>query len=137
MKRLSIHITELIYMLCFLLYLAGSSLALFEHGTELSLWLMTLPFTITVASTILPWAGIRWLQLDKTGCRKGRWLARILQAGSWGTFLYAMYLRLYRQLPPFYTMIMLTTLIWAAWLLVLLLSRRGCQPGQGDDKLIE
>jgi len=137
MKRLSIHITELIYMLCFLLYLAGSSLALFEHGTELSLWLMTLPFVITVTSTLLPFVGIRWLKLTTEGSQIGNWLARILQAGSWGAFVYAMYLRLYRQLPSFYTMITLTTLLWAAWLLTLLLSRRGCQPGQGDDKLIE
>ena len=137
MKRLSIHITELIYMLCFLLYLAGSSLALFEHGTELSLWLMTMPFVITVASTILPRIGISWLKLTREGPQIGNWLARALQAGSWGTFLYAMYLRLYRQLPSFYAMITLTTLLWTAWLLVLLLSRRGCQPGQGGDKLIE
>ena len=137
MKRLSIHVTELIFIFCFLLYLAGSSLALFEHGTELSLWLMTLPFVITVASTVLPWVGIHWLQLEKKGCRGGIWLARILQVGSWATFIYAMYLRLYRQLPPFYTMIALTTLLWAAWLLVLILSRRGCQSGQGSDKLIE
>jgi hypothetical protein len=136
-KQLTLHVTELIYILSFLIYLAGSSLALFEHGTELSLWLMTLPFVITFASTILPWIGIRGLQLDKAGCHGGIWLARILQAGSWGTFLYAMYLRLYRQLPPFYAMIALTTLLWAAWLLILLLSRRGCQPGQGDDTLIE
>ncbi len=136
MKRLSIHVTELIYMLCFLVYLVGSSLALYEHGTELSLWLMTLPLVLTIASTILPWIGIRWLHLEKKGSRIGNWLARILQVGSWGTFLYAMYLRLYRQLPPFYTMITLTTLLWAAWLLILLLNRRGCQSDQGGDKLI-
>jgi len=137
MKRLSIHITELIYMLCFLIYLAGSSLAIFEHGTELSLWLMTMPFVITVASTILPWIGINWLKLTKEGHQIGNWLARVLQAGSWGYFSYAMYLRLYRQLPSFYTMIQLTTLLWAAWLLVLLISRRGCQRDQGGDKISE
>lgn len=136
MKRLSIHITELLYILCFLLYLAGSSLALSEHGTELSLWLMTLPFVITVTATILPFVGIRWLTLTKKGSRMGNWLARILQVGSWGTFLYAMYLRLFRQLSSFYTMITLTTLLWTAWLLTLLLTRRD-QSDQGGDKLIE
>jgi len=137
MKRLSIQFTELIYMMCFLLYLVGSSLALFEHGTELSLWLMTLPVVITIASTILPWVGIRYLKLEKKGCLAVNWLARLIQVASWGTFLYAMYLRLYRNLPQFYTMITMTTLLWATWLLILLLSRHACKPVQHDDKLIE
>ena len=137
MKRLSIHVTELLYLISFLIYLTGSSLALIEHGTELSLWLMTFAVVITVASTILPRIGIRWLQLEKRGCPTGQWLARFIQVSSWGTFLYAMYLRLYRNLPRFYIMTTLTTLLWATWLLILLLSRHACQPVQHDDKLIE
>jgi len=137
MKRLSIQVAELLYMICFLLYLTGSSLALIEHGTELSLWLMTLAVFITAASTILPWLGIHWLKIKKKGCPAGNRLAQLIRVASWGTFLYAMYLRLYRNLPHFYTAITLTTVLWAAWLMILLLSRHAYQPVQHDDKLIE
>lgn len=137
MKRLNIHITELIYIICYLIFLVGSSLALLEHGSELSLWLMTLPVAISTASTILPWFGIRWLLLKMKGCLAGNWVSRVIQVGSLGTFIYAMYLRLYRNLPNFYTLIVVTTLLWAVWLLIMLLSRRGCQHVAGNDKLIE
>jgi hypothetical protein len=123
MKRTSAHITEWLYCLCFLLYLYGSSLAHIENGAELSLWLMTFAVVLTMAITLLPLAGIRWLQLKRQGSRAGNWAAMLLQITSWMSFSWAMFLRLGRNLPPFHTWITITTLLWAAWLLIFIFSR--------------
>jgi hypothetical protein len=114
---------EWLYSLSFLLYLFGSSLAQIEHGTELSLWLITFAVVLTVAATLLPLAGINWLRLDRQGNRWGNRLAMLLQVMSWFSFAYAMFLRLGRNLPAFYTWITVTTLLWAAWLLIFIYSR--------------
>jgi hypothetical protein len=123
-KRTKIHMAEWLYSLTFLLYLFGSSLAHIEHGTELSLWLMTFAVVLTISTTLLPLAGIRWLQLERQGSRWGYWISMLLQAGSWCSFAWAMFLRLGRNLAPFHTWIMVTTLLWASWLLVFIFSRR-------------
>lgn len=123
MKRSSFHIAEWLYSLTFLLYLYSSSLAHIENGAELSLWLMTFAVVLTAATTLLPLAGIRWLRLGVKACRAGYWAAMLLQGASWLSFFWAMVLRLRRNLPPFHTLIMVTTLLWAAWLLTLIISR--------------
>lgn len=127
MKRTSPHITEWLYCLSFLLYLVGSSLAHIENGTELSLWLMTFAVVLTVAITLLPLAGIGWLRLERQGSRAGFWAAMLLQITSWTSFSWAMFLRLGRNLPPFHTWITITTLLWAAWLLIFIYSRHAHQ----------
>lgn len=124
MKRTSPHIAEWLYCLSFLLYLFGSSLAHIENGTELSLWLMTFTVVMTMAITLLPLAGIGWLQLERQGSRAGFWIAMLLQIASWMSFSWAMFLRLGRNLPPFHTGITITTLLWAAWLLIFIYSRQ-------------
>jgi len=123
MKRNPVHIAEWLFSLSFLLYLMGSSLAHIENGTELSLWLMTFAVVLTVATTLLPLAGIRWLRLDPQGSRRGYWIAMLLQMCTWFSFAWAMFLRLGRNLPPFHTWITVTTLLWATWLLVFIFSR--------------
>lgn len=125
MKRASIHITEWIYSLSFLLYLFGSSLAHREQGTELSLWLMTFAIALTALTTLLPMAGIRWLRLEQQGSQRGYWIAMLLQVLSWFSFAWAMLLRLGRNIPLFQTWITITTLLWATWLLMFLFSRHG------------
>lgn len=123
MKRKPVHIAEWLYNLYFMLYLVGSSLAHIEHGSELSLWLMSFAMTLTVSTTLLPLAGIRWLRLDRQGNRTGYWIAMLLQGASWMSFAWAMSLRSGRNLPPFHTWITVTTLLWAAWLLVFIYNR--------------
>ena len=130
MKRQSLHIAEWLYSLNFLLYLFGSSLTHIENGSELSLWLMTFAIVLTAATTLLPVAGIRWLQMEKLRYRAGFWAAMLLQGASWMSFFWAMLLRLRRNLPPFHTWIMVTTLLWAAWLLIFIFSRRVYQSKQ-------
>jgi len=137
MKRVSITVAEILQIFSFLLYLFGSSLTLIEHGAELSLWIMTFAIAISAATTILPWLGIRWLQLEKKGCQAGRWVALLVQIASWGVISYAMLLRLERDLPRFYTLTTLLTLLWASWLLIYLYSRHACRPNPADDTLIE
>jgi Na+/proline symporter len=122
-KRTSLHVVDWLYSLSFLLYLFGSSLAHIEHGSELSLWLMTFAVILTLASTLLPLAGIRWLRLERQGNRWGLGIAMLLQVLSWMAFFWAMSLRLGRNLPPFHTWITVTTLLWAAWLLIFIYSR--------------
>lgn len=129
MKRASIHIAEWLYSLSFLLYLCGSSLAHSENGTELSLWLMTFAIILTAVTTLLPMAGIRWLQLAPQGSRRGYQIAMGLQALSCLSFAWAMFLRLGRNLPPFHTWISVTTLLWAAWLLIFIFSRHAHRSG--------
>ena len=133
MKRSSLKTAEILYTLSFFLYLFGSSVALIEHGTELSLWLMTLALLISASTTILPTLGIQWLRMNNQGSQAGRRLSLFLQITSWGTFSTAMYYRLGRNFPPFYGWIVITTLTWAAWLLLLIFSRYiWNQPGSGD-----
>ena len=123
MKRNPVHITEWLYSLSFLLYLFGSSLAHIENGTELSLWLMSFAVVVTVATTLLPLAGIRWLWLERQGSRWGYWIAMLLQVCSWFSFTWAMFLRLGRNLLQFHTWIVVTTRLWASWLLIFIISR--------------
>lgn len=135
MKRVSITVAEILQIFAFLLYLFGSSLTLIEHGAELSLWIMTFAIATSAATTLLPWLGIHWLELDKKGCQAGLWLALLVQITSWGVFGYAMFLRLGRNLPRFFTLTTLLTLLWASWLLILFYSRHACRPNQVDDTL--
>jgi hypothetical protein len=135
MKRNTIKIPELLYSFTFLIYLIGSALTHIENGAELSLWLMVFAVISAAATTLLPWLGIQWLKLEEKGWRHGYWLAMLLQAASWGTFGYALLLRLERNLPPFHTWITLTTLLWAIWLWVFIYSRHAFRPQQTDDTL--
>jgi hypothetical protein len=123
MKRVAITLTEIIYCFSFLIYLGGSALALIEHGTELSLWIMFLAVMTSLTARTLPWLGVKWLRIEKKGAQLGWWLALILQFSSWGTFSGAMLFRLERDLPPFYRWITITTLLWASWLLIFIYSR--------------
>ena len=133
MKRSALSLAEIIQTLCFLLYLFGSSLTLIEHGRELSLWIMALAVFISASTTILPWLGIQWLHMKEQGSQAGQWISRLLQIASWGTFAYAMLMRMGRNLPHFYRWIVITTLLWATWLIVLIFSRHvWSQPNNGD-----
>ena len=123
MKKPSLTFAEILYLICFLLFLAASDLTQIEHGSELSLWLMSFAVVLTITITIFPWLGIRWLQIPPIGSRTGRWLARILQFSSWGTFAAAIIQRWGRNLEPFYIWIALTALLWALWLLVFIYNR--------------
>jgi hypothetical protein len=125
MKREPLHIVEWLYSLSFMLYLFGSSLTHIENGSELSLWLMTFAVVLTASTTLLPFAGIRWLRLDQQGGRWGYRLVLLFQVLSWMSFFGAMFLRLGRNLPPFHTWITITTLLWATWLLIYIYSRHG------------
>ncbi|HEY9122033.1 MAG TPA: hypothetical protein VIM80_03470, partial [Brevefilum sp.] len=120
-----------------LLYILGSSLTLINHGIEMSLWIMTFAVVINIAVSILPWMGFRWLSLSKKGSKIGRWLAILFNIASWGSFGYAMYFRLRRNLPTFYTMITITTLLWAVGLLLFLYSRHAFTDRVTGDKLDE
>jgi hypothetical protein len=137
MKKSPFKPAELLDALAFLLWLYGSSLTLIRHGIELSLWLMTLAVLSSFVIRVLPWLGIRWLRLERKGCQGSQLLAIILQALSWGTFAYAMFLRLGRNMEHFYILITITTLLWASWLLIFIYSRHACQPKQRDDTLKE
>lgn len=137
MKRRNVQFPEILYIFSFLLYLFGSSLALIQHGIELSLWLMTFAVVISAVTTLFPLAGIRWLVLDPRGSRSGRIIAWVIQLATWITFGYAMLMRLSRDLDRFYTMITVTTLLWAAWLILLIYSRHACRTRQPDDTLKE
>lgn len=132
MKRIALTLTEVLYCFSFLIYLGGSALALIEHGTELSLWIMFLAVMISFATRTLPWLGINWLRIEKKGSQAGWWLSLILQFLSWGTFGVAMLFRLDRNLPPFYLWITITTLLWASWLLTFIYSRHALQQKRLD-----
>ena len=137
MKRLSITTAEILHVFSFLLYLFGSSLTLIEHGAELSLWVMTFAIAISAATTLLPLLGIRWLRLEEQGCQAGLWLSRLIQIASWVVFGYGMLMRLGRDLPTFYTSTTWLTLLWAAWLLILIYSRHACRSNPRDDTINE
>lgn len=137
MEKKNIAFSELIKIFAFLLYLLGSSLTLINHGIEMSLWIMTFAVVINIGVSILPWLGFRWLALTKKGSKTGAWLAFLFNIASGGSFGYAMYFRLWRNLPKFYTMITITTLLWAAGLLVFAYSRYAFTDGKTGDKLDE
>jgi len=137
MKRRNIQFPEVLHILTFFLYLFSSSLALIQHGIELSLWLMTFAVVISAVTTLFPLAGIRWLALDPRGCRIGRILAMLIQSSTWLSFGYAMFMRLSRNMDRFYNIISLTTLLWAAWLILLIYSRHACPSKPPDDTLKE
>jgi hypothetical protein len=133
MKKRSFSFAEILYLLCFLLFLFASDLALIEHGAELSLWLMAFAVVLSIAATVFPWLGIRWLRIKPAGSRTGRGLAAFIQAGSWVTFGIAMVQRWGRNLNPFYWWITLTVVLWALWILVFIYSRYAFR---SDDTLI-
>lgn len=135
MKPSRFTLPELIYNLCFLLYLGGSSLAQIQNGVELSLWLMAFAMVLSGAVTLLPWLGIGWLRLPQQGSRVGKGVALALQIGSWLAYTAAMFFRLNRNLPRFHTLIAITTLLWAAWLLTLIYSRHAFRQPESDDTL--
>ncbi len=129
MKTFRLTFSEILYLACFLLFLFASDLAQIEHGSELSLWLMTFAVVLTFTARVFPWLGIRWLRIPPQGSRFGRWLAGILQLASWGTFAAAMIQRWGRSLAPFYGWVTLTTLLWAIWLLTFIYNRYACTTG--------
>jgi hypothetical protein len=137
MNNKTIRFPELLSIFAFMLYLLGSSITLIEHGIELSLWLMTFAVVINFGTTILPWIGINWLALEKKGCGIGYWVSTLFYVSTWISFAYAMYLRFWRFLPRFYTMITITTLLWAAGLFIFIYSRHACKGSTTDDKLEE
>ena len=134
MKKSKFSFTEILYLLCFLLFLFASHLTQIEHGSELSLWLMAFAVVLTIAGTVFPWLGVRWLRIPPSGSRTGRWLAALIQIASWVTFGIAMVQRWGRNLDPFYWWITLTALLWSLWILVFIYSRYACRT---DDKLIK
>lgn len=135
MNNKTIRFPELLSIFAFMLYLLGSSITLIEHGIELSLWLMTFAIVLNLGTTILPWLDFKWLGLEKKGCRIGYWLSTLFYSSTWVSFAYAMYLRFWRILPRFYTMITITTLLWAAGLFIFIYSRHACKGNATDDKL--
>jgi len=134
-KNKTINFPEVLTLFAFMLYLLGSSITLIEHGIELSLWLMTFALLINILTMILPWLGFKWLALDRKGSRTGYWLSVLFYFASWVSFTYAMYLRLWRLLPRFYTLVTITTLLWAAGLIIFIYSRHACKGSITDDKL--
>lgn len=137
MTNKRITLPEILYLFAFILYLLGSSITLIHHGIELSLWLMTFAVAVNLFTTILPWLGVNWLALEKKGSKTGYWLSILFNFTSWVSFAYAMYLRLWRILPRFYTMITITTLLWAAGLIIFIYSRQTCKGSITGDKLEE
>jgi len=137
MKNKTIAFPELLHIFAFMLYLVGSSIALIEHGIELSLWLMTFAVVINIGTVILPWLGVKWLRLNKQGSNFGYRLSILIYLTSWASFAYAMYFRLWRNLPQFYTMVSITTLLWAAGLLIFIYSRHAYKNKKTGDKLEE
>ncbi|MFW5714302.1 MAG: hypothetical protein ACOCYU_06490 [Brevefilum sp.] len=123
MKKKTFFFTEILFLFCFLLFLFASDLAHIEHGAELSLWLMSFAVVLTMAATIFPWLGVRWLRIEPMGSRTFRWLAHFIQFTSWASFTAAMILRWGRNLQPFHWWITLTGILWALWLLVFIYSR--------------
>jgi signal transduction histidine kinase len=135
MHKKTFELPELLYIFSFFLYLFGSSITLYRQGVELSLWVMTVALVINISTTILPWLGFNWLRFEKKGGNLGFWLAELLKIISWASFGYAMYFRLWRNLPEFYTLITITNLLWAAGLILFVHSRRACKNGKTGDKL--
>jgi len=124
MKPSRFSVPEFFHYISFLLYLGGSSYAQAQNGIELSLWLMTFAVVISAMTTILPWLGFRWLGIPVQGSRFGKGLTLFFQIGSWISYAAAMFFRLTRNLPVFHRLITVTTLLWAAWFLLFINSRR-------------
>ena len=135
MKNKAISFPEILRLLAFMLYLLGSSITLIAHGVELSLWLMAVAVAVNLFTSILPWIGFNWLTLEKKGSRTGYWLSILFQIASLVSFSYALYFRLWRILPRFYTLITITTLLWAAGLFIFIYSRHTCKGQTTDDTL--
>lgn len=135
MKPSRFSVPEFFYNLSFLLYLGGSSYAQVQNGIELSLWLMTVAVVISAMTTILPCLGFRWLKLPVQGSRFGKGLSLFFQICSWISYAAAMFFRLTQNLPRFHALITVTTLLWAAWLLLLIYSRHVFQPSKTGDTL--
>jgi len=129
MKKPAIRFAEILYLLCFLLFLFASDLAHNEHGSELSLWLMTFAVILTLAAAVFPWLGIRWLKIEPAGSRTGHWLTVMFQFASWGAFAVAMAQRWGRSLNPFHWWITLTGLLWAVWILIFIYTRYAFSTG--------
>jgi len=127
LKNKTISFPEILYICAFMLYLLGSSIALVAHGIELSLWLMSLAVLINLLTTLLPWLGFNWLAIEKKGWSFGYWLSILFYFGSWGSFAYAMYFRLWRILPRFYIFVVITTFFWLAGLLIFIYTRHACK----------
>jgi len=129
MKRTSLSFTEILYLISSLLFLFASDMAHIEHGSELSLWLMSFAVVLTMVPTLFPWLGIRWLKIEPKGSRGGRWLAYTIQISSWGTFTVAMIQRWGRNIEAFHWWITLTGLLWAIWLVIFIYSRYAFRTG--------
>jgi len=129
MKKTKLSFAEILYLGCFFLFLFASDLTLIEHGSELSLWLMTFAVVLTIATALFPCLGIHWLDMPPKGSRFGSWVWRILQLASWGSFAAAMIQRWGRNLAPFYRWIILTNLLWALWLLIFIYNRYAFDSG--------
>lgn len=123
MKKNAFTFTEILYLVCYFLFLFASDLSHVEHGSELSLWLMSFAVVLTMAGTLFPWLGIRWLAIEPRGSRAGRWIAALIQIISWGTFGVAMTSRWGRNLQSFHGWLILTTILWALWVLIFIYSR--------------
>jgi Na+/proline symporter len=135
MKKLDFSLPEGLQTFSFLLFQAGSALALALNGVELSLWLMSFAIITSILTTILPVLGFNWLKLSRKGCRGGWWLALILQVASWGSYATGMFQRLTRDILSFKYLIGLTMVLWSAWLLIAIYSRHACQPAEAGDTL--
>jgi ribose/xylose/arabinose/galactoside ABC-type transport system permease subunit len=132
MKKSTLTLTEVLYLFCFLLFLFASDMTHIENGSELSLWLMSFAVVLTMAATLFPWLGIRWLIHKWHGSKTMQWLSYAFQVLSWGTFGYAMILRWARNLNPFHWWITVTALLWAIWILFFFFHRNKSRTG---DKL--
>ncbi|MBG0788151.1 MAG: hypothetical protein H0S79_23945 [Anaerolineaceae bacterium] len=135
MKRMDFSLPEFFQTFSFLLFLAGSVVALIFNGIELSLWLMVFAMAASLLTAVLPALGFNWLRLEKKGCRGGWWVALVLQVISWGTFAAAMFFRVMRDPLNFKYLIGVTLFLWALWLLIFLYSRHACQPKTAGDTL--
>ena len=135
MKRLDFSLPEFFHTFSFLLFLAGSVMALIFNGIELSLWLMVFAIVTSLLTTVLPVLGFNWLKLSRKGCRGGWWLALVLQVISWGTYAGGMAFRVMRDTLNFKYLICATLFLWAVWLLILIYSRHACQPKKAGDTL--
>jgi hypothetical protein len=129
MKKNKLDLAEILYVACFFLFLFASDLTFIEHGSELSLWLMTFAAVLTISAALFPWLGVRWLRIPLKGSRFGRWAARLFQLASWGAFAAAMIQRWRRNLTPFYWWITFSSLLWALWLVIFIYNRYALDRG--------
>ena len=129
MKKPTPGLPEILYLLCLFLFLFASDLAHFEHGSELSLWLMAFAVVLATTIRVFPWLGIRWLKIEPAGNRTGRWLATFFQVGSWTAYALAMALRWRRNLVPFHWWITLAALLWVLSMLIFIYNRYALDAG--------